>query len=135
MPGKCNRRPFHPKNTGLNYPVYINPCFHFKIVIFTKRNKERFEKRKLKSYPRKMKAIKQFLLFAAVATFLTTSCSLQKRTYMPGYHIEWKKNQHNKLKQELVKSNKNNEAKSGFEDLIIPNLKIEISETTLIENA
>ena len=49
-----------------------------------------------------MKSIKQ-LSFIGLATLLVlSSCTMEKRVYMSGYHIEWKKSTHNLDRQELV---------------------------------
>ncbi len=49
-----------------------------------------------------MKSIKQ-LSFIGLATMLVlSSCTMEKRVYMSGYHIEWKKSTHNLDRQELV---------------------------------
>lgn len=37
-----------------------------------------------------MKKIKQLLLIGLALTFILSSCSMEKRHYMSGYHIQWK---------------------------------------------
>lgn len=49
-----------------------------------------------------MKSIKQLSFIGLVITLVLTSCSMEKRVYMSGYHIEWNKTKHNPDKQELA---------------------------------
>lgn len=49
-----------------------------------------------------MKSIKQLSFIGMVITLVLTSCTMEKRVYMSGYHIEWNKRIHNSDKQELV---------------------------------
>ncbi len=49
-----------------------------------------------------MKSIKQLSFIGLVITLVLTSCSMEKRVYMSGYHIEWNKTKHNHDKKELA---------------------------------
>lgn len=51
-----------------------------------------------------MKSIKQLSFIGLVITLVLTSCSMEKRVYMSGYHIDWKNGKRNSNKQELVSS-------------------------------
>lgn len=53
-----------------------------------------------------MESIKKLSLIGLVITLVLTSCSIEKRAYMSGYHIEWNRTKHNYGKQELA--NKDN---------------------------
>src|ERR1017187_10116329 len=72
-----------------------------------------------------MKKIKQLSLVGLALTFILSSCSMDKRVYTSGYHIEWKHNNHSSDKQEVVKNNTTNEIKTE-------NKKIELTATTAV---
>lgn len=57
-----------------------------------------------------MKSIKQLPFIGLAITLVLTSCSMEKRVYMSGYHIEWNTSKHNSNRQELV--NNDNEKKT-----------------------
>jgi hypothetical protein len=48
-----------------------------------------------------MKSIKQIFYTGLASMLILSSCSIEKRVYMPGYHIEWANSKHNSDKQEL----------------------------------
>jgi len=50
----------------------------------------------------KMKSIKQLSFIGLAITLVLTSCTMEKRVYMSGYHIDWKNGKRNSNKQELV---------------------------------
>jgi TM2 domain-containing membrane protein YozV len=52
-----------------------------------------------------MKSLKQFFFIGLAISLILTSCTMEKRVYMSGYHVEWKKNKHN-LDRQLA-SNEN----------------------------
>ena len=52
-----------------------------------------------------MKTIKQLMFIGMVIALVLSSCSIQKRVYLSGYHIEWNKLKHNLDKQQLVSNN------------------------------
>ncbi len=52
-----------------------------------------------------MKKIKQITMAFLVLTFILSSCSMEKRVYMNGYHIEWKKGINKISKSDLVSNN------------------------------
>ncbi len=49
-----------------------------------------------------MKSIKQLSFIGLAIALVLTSCTMDKRVYMSGYHIEWKKSKHNPDRQELA---------------------------------
>lgn len=49
-----------------------------------------------------MKSLKQLSFIGLAITLVLSSCTMEKRIYMSGYHIEWSKSKHNPDKQELV---------------------------------
>lgn len=57
-----------------------------------------------------MKTVKQVLIAAAAVTFMMSSCTVEKRLYTSGYHIDWfqgkSKVNENKTKQESKKQHK-----------------------------
>ena len=53
----------------------------------------------------KMKKIKQMTMAFLALTFILSSCSIEKRVYMTGYHIEWKKDINKISKSDLVSNN------------------------------
>ena len=57
-----------------------------------------------------MKSIKQFSFIGLAVMFVLTSCTMEKRVYMSGYHIEWLNGKHNPNKNELA--SKDNSKKS-----------------------
>lgn len=50
----------------------------------------------------KMKSIKQLSFIGLAIMLVLTSCTMEKRVYMSGYHIEWKKSKHKPDRQELA---------------------------------
>ena len=57
-----------------------------------------------------MKKTKHFMLIGLAIMLILSSCTMQKRVYMPGYHVEWFKSKHNQVKQDLA-SNDNGKQK------------------------
>jgi TM2 domain-containing membrane protein YozV len=53
----------------------------------TKHNKQQTTNNKQQT--KHMRTLKQLFLVGAAAALLTSSCTMEKRVYMPGYHIEW----------------------------------------------
>lgn len=51
-----------------------------------------------------MKAIKKTVLFFTISLFILSSCTLQKRHYMQGYHIDWKNSKHKVKQTEIAKA-------------------------------
>jgi len=49
-----------------------------------------------------MKSIKQLSFIGLAITLVLNSCTMEKRVYMSGYHIDWKNGKRNSNKQELV---------------------------------
>ena len=41
-----------------------------------------------------MKKLKQLSLFSLALAFILSSCSMEKRQYMPGYYVSWKSSKH-----------------------------------------
>jgi len=76
-----------------------------------------------------MKSIKQLSYIGLLIMFILTSCTMEKRVYMSGYHIDWKKGKNNK--QALV--NNDNEKKSE-ENKIVPVVKLE-KEVNIVDNS
>ncbi len=60
-----------------------------------------------------MKSIKQ-LLFTGLATMLIlSSCTMEKRVYMSGYHIEWNKSKHNPESKEIASNDNGKQAEQN----------------------
>jgi TM2 domain-containing membrane protein YozV len=56
----------------------------------TQNNKHKTKNTKQQTTNNKqMRTLKQLFLVGAAAALLTSSCTMEKRVYMPGYHIEW----------------------------------------------
>lgn len=49
-----------------------------------------------------MKSIKQLSFIGLAIMLVLNSCTMEKRVYMSGYHIEWNKSKNNPDRQELV---------------------------------
>lgn len=49
-----------------------------------------------------MKSIKQLSFIGLAIMLVISSCTMEKRVYTSGYHIEWNKSKHNTDKRELV---------------------------------
>ena len=50
-----------------------------------------------------MKTIQQISFFSLIIAFVLSSCTMQKRVYNKGYHVEWNKSNRTANKQELNK--------------------------------
>jgi TM2 domain len=62
-----------------------------------------------------MKSLRQFFFTGLAIALFLSSCTMEKRVYMSGYHIEWNKSKHNSDKQELSSNDngKQNQASVG----------------------
>lgn len=49
-----------------------------------------------------MKSLQQLLFIGLAIALMLTSCTMEKRVYMPGYYTEWNKSKHNSDRQQLV---------------------------------
>lgn len=49
-----------------------------------------------------MKSLKQLSFIGLAIMLVLSSCTMEKRVYMSGYHIEWNKSKHNPDRQELA---------------------------------
>lgn len=58
-----------------------------------------------------MKTIKKLSLVGFMFVLILSSCTIEKRAYMPGYHIDWNKSKQKPEKQELAKVENSNEVK------------------------
>ncbi len=54
-----------------------------------------------------MRNLRKTLVLSAAALVLITSCTMEKRVYMPGYHIEWNNGKTTASKQTQVSPKKN----------------------------
>jgi hypothetical protein len=52
-----------------------------------------------------MKTLRQLSIIGLTVILGLTSCTMEKRVYMSGYHIEWNKNRHHADKSELASNN------------------------------
>jgi hypothetical protein len=52
-----------------------------------------------------MKNLKNQLFFGLALILVLSSCTMEKRMYMPGYHVEWNKSKHHADKSELTNIN------------------------------
>lgn len=78
-----------------------------------------------------MKSIKQ-LLFTGLATMLIlSSCTMEKRVYMSGYHIEWNKSKHNSESKEIAS---NDNGKQAEQNQIGTVVQVE-NESNTVENS
>jgi len=78
----------------------------------------------------KMKNLKHLSVIGLALMLVFSSCTMEKRMYMSGYHIEWKKGKHNSDKQELVSND--NEKKT--EQNKIATVEQSDNETNTIDN-
>ncbi len=67
-----------------------------------------------------MKSIKQFSFISLAIMFVLTSCTMEKRVYRSGYHIEWLNGKHNRNKNELaskdnIKKSIENKTEIGYQ--------------------
>ena len=77
-----------------------------------------------------MKSIKQLSFIGLVIMLILPSCTMEKRVYMSGYHINWK-NQQNPDRQELASNNHDKPTEQGQIEIIQQSEK----ETKRIYNA
>ena len=77
-----------------------------------------------------MKSLKQLSFIGLAITLVLTSCTMEKRVYMSGYHIEWNKSKHNPDRQELVS---NDNGKQTEQNQIVTGKQSEI-ETSTVDN-
>lgn len=63
-----------------------------------------------------MRKLKQSLLIGLAFILILSSCSMEKRVYMPGYHAEWKNSKYKIDKCEFGNSNTSKEVKSLDKD-------------------
>ena len=78
-----------------------------------------------------MTSIKQLSFIALAIIFVMNSCTIEKRIYSSGYHIDWKNGNRKSNKQELVKDNMGKQSK---QNKIATNFRSE-SVTNTIYNA
>ena len=78
-----------------------------------------------------MKSIKQLSLIGLSITIALCSCSIQKRVYMSGYHINLNKSKHNSDSQELVSNT--NQKKSDLNQ--IGTVEQSENEVNLVNNS
>ena len=78
-----------------------------------------------------MKSIKQLSFIGLAIILVLNSCTMEKRVYMSGYHIEWKKSKHNPDKQELV-SNENGKQTAQNQ---IGTVELSINKTNSVVNS
>ncbi len=76
-----------------------------------------------------MKKLTQIALFGFALTFILSSCSLEKRQYMPGYYISWSNG--NRSSAALVKNNLSHSEKTNNGNKVQPNLTDELPETSI----
>lgn len=60
-----------------------------------------------------MKSIKQLSFIGLAITLGLTSCTMEKRVYMSGYHTEWYKSKHNPDRQELASNDNGTQTKQN----------------------
>ena len=78
-----------------------------------------------------MKSIKQLSFIGLAIMLVLTSCTMEKRVYMSGYHIDWKNGKHNSNKQELV----SNDNEKQTEQNQIGTVEQSENENNTIDNA
>ena len=78
-----------------------------------------------------MKSIKQLSFIGLAIMLVLTSCTMEKRVYMSGYHIDWKNGKHNSNKQELV----SNDNEKQTEQNQIGTVEQTENETNTIDNS
>lgn len=74
-----------------------------------------------------MTKLTQLLSSVFIMTVILSSCSVEKRVYQSGYHIEWRKNKHNFHGKELVESSSYKVVDSNVENSTVQTF---ISDTT-----
>jgi uncharacterized protein YgiM (DUF1202 family) len=77
-----------------------------------------------------MKSIKQLSFIGLAIALVLTSCTMEKRVYMSGYHIEWKKSKHNPDRQELASND--NVKQTGQNQTV--SVEQSINETNTADN-
>jgi hypothetical protein len=88
-----------------------------------------------------MKNLKNQLFFGLALMLVLSSCTIEKRMYMPGYHVEWNKSKHSAGKSELSYINNNNTKLSeqnptiNEESLTITNTEADEFADTEVENS
>ena len=78
-----------------------------------------------------MKSIKQLSFIGLAIMLVLTSCTMEKRVYMSGYHIDWKNGKQNSNKQELV----SNDNEKQTEQNQIGTVEQTENETNTIDNS
>ncbi len=77
---------------------------------------------------KKFKAMKSLLLFSILVTSILTSCSIEKRLHLSGYHIEWNKKNY----QQNTNSFLNETSEKGIEKFQVENENITSSNEEFI---
>jgi uncharacterized membrane protein YqaE (UPF0057 family) len=80
-----------------------------------------------------MKRIKQLSLAGLALTIILSSCSVEKRVHMSGYHIDWKKNKNSDKKIDVDKNYADNQTKFEYkinEDVAAPITNESATEVT-----
>ena len=81
-----------------------------------------------------MKKITQLSLFILALTFVLSSCTMQKRIYLSGYNIEWKKGIQKSDKQSLVEKKTNDAVKTTSENNVEPASTLDQTQTSIAAN-
>jgi len=69
-----------------------------------------------------MKPLKQISIIGLSIMFILSSCSVEKRLYMSGYHFDWHNWKHNAVSQEMTNNNPNENILSTETDSIFQTL-------------
>jgi len=82
-----------------------------------------------------MKPLKQISFIGLALTFILSSCSMEKRVHLSGYHIKWENAKNNSNKQEFSKTNTNNEVLSENESTVETTVAMEPTEISFTDNS
>jgi len=79
----------------------------------------------------KMRSLLQLACAAMAITLALASCTMEKRVYTPGYHIEWNKSKYNVAKQEF--GNTDNQKQTEQKQIVT--VEQPIDQNDIIDNA
>jgi uncharacterized membrane protein YqaE (UPF0057 family) len=78
-----------------------------------------------------MNKLKQLSLLGVATAFILSSCSVEKRVHLAGYHIDWKKNKHGNTKIDVDQNTAANQAQ--FENKIVEETISPIESVNTVE--
>ncbi|MFA5781369.1 MAG: hypothetical protein WC868_03770 [Bacteroidales bacterium] len=82
-----------------------------------------------------MKKITQLSLIVIALTFVLSSCTMQKRIYLSGYNVEWRKGIQKSDKQTFAEKKTNDAVKTKSENNVEPATILDQTQTSIADNA